>query len=130
MPSGGKRPGAGRKATRPQAARRLMLELSAAEARQLAALERRCGVPASVIMRLALSTLHSDVQAGRVEISSETGARTMPRIDGDIREKQREDWREWQRQREPAAAAARLRDGTSPDRGEQRTGPVKLNSAP
>lgn len=54
MPRGGKRPGAGRKPVRPKPARRLMLDLSAAEARQLARLEQRLDMPASAIMRCAL----------------------------------------------------------------------------
>lgn len=69
MPRGGKRPGAGRKAARPKTARRVMLELSAAEARQLDDLEKRFGISASVVLRSALLQLHEDAEDGLVVLT-------------------------------------------------------------
>jgi hypothetical protein len=54
MPRGGARPGAGRKPTRPVSARRVMLDLSAAEARRLQALQERSGQTASAVLRALL----------------------------------------------------------------------------
>lgn len=64
MPSGGKRPGAGRKATRQPAKRRLMLELDASEAAQLDALQVRLRrVSAAAVIREAIGFLALDVLA-------------------------------------------------------------------
>lgn len=54
MPIGGKRKGAGRKATRPPVERRVMLELSEQEAALLTKLECGTGEPAAAVLRAAL----------------------------------------------------------------------------